>query len=272
MPKVVTTEYILDGLVALVRFDRGNKANPLSVEVMEQLRDAALALDRDWKLSAVVLTGGVNNFTMGADLSPASPSLKPTTFVQQRHNARLGYDMCRAWEDLECMTIVAMEGWCVGGGAALAVSCDLRVMGRSGTLYVPEIERGMNMSWGSIPRFVNLAGPAKTKRVVILAERLAALRAQDWGLVDEVVDDGQAVTHALEIAKRVAQLPMVQVRMCKEAINQASNALNRAVSKMDRDVFMLATTSPDFQEGVRAFLEKRPAAFGKENKPARPKL
>ncbi|MFX6743372.1 enoyl-CoA hydratase/isomerase family protein, partial [Acinetobacter baumannii] len=82
--------------------------------------------------------------------------------------------------EIEAFTVAAIEGWCVGGGVALAVSLDLRVVGRGATLYVPEIERGMNMSWGSLPRLVNLVGPAKAKRIVVLAERIDATRAVSW--------------------------------------------------------------------------------------------
>ena len=74
---------------------------------------------------------------------------------------KAGPRLCQAWEDVDALTICAIEGWCVGGGMALAAACDLRVASREATLYVPKVERGMNMSWGSIPRFVALVGPAR---------------------------------------------------------------------------------------------------------------
>jgi len=165
--------------------------------------------------------------------------------------------MCRAWEAIEPITIVAIEGWCVGGGAALAAACDLRVMAEGATIYVPEIERGMNLGWQSVPRLVNLVGPSRTKRIVVLAEKIKAGRALDWGLVDEVAPDGGTLAKALQMAEQVAALPPIQVRMCKEAVNAAATALNHATSVMDRDVFLLAQGSADYQEGVRAFLERR---------------
>ena len=139
----------------------------------------------------------------------------------------------------------------------MAVACDIRVMGDGGTIYVPEIERGMNMSWQSVPRIVNLVGPARAKRIIIMAERIAAARAVDWGLVDEVTPAGGAFDKAMEMATRVADLPPVQVRMCKRGINAAANALNDSVSALDIDQFLLAQTSADFEEGVKSFLEGR---------------
>jgi enoyl-CoA hydratase/carnithine racemase len=169
--------------------------------------------------------------------------------------------MCRAWEEIEALTIVAIEGWCVGGGAALAVSCDLRVASRDANLYVPEIERGMNLSWGAIPRITHLVGPSKAKRIVILSEKVSAPVAAEWGLVDSLTDAGGAMAEARQWAERAAGLPPVQLRMIKQAINASAFALDRAVSHADFDQFALAAGSEDFQEGTRSFLERRPPRY-----------
>jgi enoyl-CoA hydratase/carnithine racemase len=250
------------GRVALVRFDRGNKANALSYETMRQLTDAARQLDDDAELSAVVLTGRADNFSLGADLKDTEAAAVAGAGLSERRAAlRIGPRMCEAWERLEPITIAAIEGHCVGGGAAIAVALDLRVMADDGTLYVPEVERGMNMSWGSIPRFVNLAGPARTKRLVALAEKVDADRAERWGLVDETCPSGRAVEVAMGLAQRAAELPPVQVRMVKQGIDMAAKALNGAAGAMDRDQFLLAQTSHDFHEGVVSFLEQRPPDY-----------
>ena len=102
--------------------------------------------------------------------------------------------MCKAWQDMDQVTIAAIEGHCIGGGAALVVALDFRICGKSAHFRIPEVELGMNMSWGSIPRMLALMGPARTKQAVILAsDRIGAAEALDWGLVEKVVDDGQAL-------------------------------------------------------------------------------
>ena len=244
------------GRVAVVRFDRGDKANAMSRQVMQELLAAAREFEEDSETSAIVLAGRASVFTMGYDLKEAGSIGKPG-LAERRMQQSLGRKLCRAWAELEPMTIAAIEGWCVGGGAALIAALDLRVAAEGATIYVPEIERGMNMSWQSVPRFVGLIGPARTKRLVVMAERVGAARAAEWGLIDEVVPDGAAFAKALAMAEQVAALPPVQVRMVKEAVNAAANALVGATSAMDRDVFLLAQGSGDFQEGVRSFLERR---------------
>lgn len=260
MAEMVSVER--DGRVAVVRFDRGDGRNALSHDLMRELLGTARALEDDGGLSAVVLAGAPEVFSLGFDLTdPLHARLEELPLGERRQVVKLGSRLCRAWEELEPMTIAAVEGWCVGGGLALAGSCDLRVLGTGATLYTPEIERGMNMAWNSVPRLVSLVGPARAKRLVILAEKVGAERALEWGLADEVVADGTAVERALELAGRIAALPPIPVRMCKQGINAAAAALNAAVSVMDGDQHLLARTSEDFTEGVRSFLEKRPPRY-----------
>lgn len=250
------------GRLAIVRFDRGDGVNGLSQAAMRELTDAARSFDEDCETSAIVLTGAEGVFSLGADLKdPEGAAVRVGGLAERRKALQVGPRMCAAWEALEPMTFIALEGWCVGGGAALAVSLDIRVMAQDARFYVPEIERGMNMSWGSVPRFVNLIGPSRTKRVVVMAEKIDAAQAERWGLCDEVVPKGDALERALVMARRVAALPPVQVRMCKQGIDVAAKALNHAVAFMDGDQFGLSQTGEDFQEGIRSFLEKRPPRY-----------
>ncbi|HYM04740.1 MAG TPA: enoyl-CoA hydratase/isomerase family protein [Stellaceae bacterium] len=247
------------GRIAIVRFDTGDGKNALSRQIMRDLTDAARSFEDDTETSAIVLAGSAEVFTLGFDLREAN--LGERGLAERRHLQALGPRMCRAWEALEPMTFCAIEGWCVGGGVALCVALDIRLAGAGARFYVPEIERGMNMSWQSVPRLVSLMGPARTKRLTVMAERIDAARAQEWGLADEVVAAGDAFGAAMTMAERVAALPPVQVRMCKEGVNAAATALHHAVSFMDRDQYALAQGSDDYREGVRAFLEKRPPRY-----------
>ena len=248
------------GRVAQVRFDRGAPANPLSLSLMRRLTEIALELGDDPELSAVVLSARADNFCMGFDLKdPETTALRDAGLAERRRAAQTGRKMCAAWAALEALTISAVNGWCVGGGVALAVATDLRVAAPGARFYVPEIERGMNMSWGSVPRITALTGPARAKRLVVLAEKIDAARAEAWGLIDEIADDAE--TAALALADRAASMPPVALRMCKRSVDAFALALADTASWADFDQFVLTQTGDDYAEGVSSFIEGRQPQF-----------
>lgn len=250
------------GTISIVSFDRGKPANPLSYDLMRELTDVARSFEEDHETSAVVLTGRSDTFSLGFDLADAkTQTLGQMGLAERRQVMMAGKRMCQVWEDLQPLTISAIEGWCVGGGVALAVATDLRVVGHGSTFYVPEVERGLNMSWGSVPRITNLVGPARAKRMIMLAEQVNDDRAEAWGLADRVASDASVVDAALEFAHRAASMPSVALRMCKQQINAYANALAPVASHADHDQFALAHGSDDADEGIKAFLEKRDPKF-----------
>lgn len=252
----------VEGRIATVRFDRGDGVNALSAEAIRQLTEAARHFHGRPDISAVVLAGSVKNFTLGADLKdPASKALRGQKLAERRVSLRAGPEMCEAWEKVDAITVMAIEGWCVGGGAALAAACDLRVMGKSAHVYVPEAARGMNMSWGAIPRMTALIGPARTKRLAALCEKIDAFTALAWGFADHVSDDGHALASALDYAKRAAVLPPTAVKMVKADVNAAALALSKVTGHRDLEAFALMERSEDFAEGVASFLEGRDPKF-----------
>jgi enoyl-CoA hydratase len=228
-----------EGRIAVVRFDRGDGINALSPEAMRQLTAAARSFEDDASTSVVVLTGGAKSFTAGFDLKdPEGRSRKEMDLGMLRRHLKLGPRMTRAWQEMEQITIGAIEGFCVGGGVALAVALDFRVMARDGHMRVPEIGLGMNMSWQSVPRMLHL-----------------------MGLVEEVADPGKSFDAAMALAAKVAAQPPLSVAMTKLTVNRLAHALDDLASHMDVDQFALASLSEDHKEGVAAFLERRKPKF-----------
>jgi enoyl-CoA hydratase/carnithine racemase len=251
------------GRVALVRFDRGERINALSPEAMRQLRAAARSFEDDLSTSVVVLTGRADGFTGGFDLKDAEGRARADMPLGERRKAlRVGPTMCRSWYEMEQVTICAIEGHCIGGGVALGVSLDFRFCGRGSHFRVPEVALGMNMSWGSLPRILQLIGPARTKQAVILAsDSITAAEAYEWGLVEKVVADGKVLEEALAFAGRIAEQPPLPVGMVKTSINRLAGALDDLAAHMDTDQFAITSTSADHQEGVSAFLQRRKPRF-----------
>jgi enoyl-CoA hydratase/carnithine racemase len=250
-----------DGAIATVTLDRGDGRNALSRQVILELTEAARSFADDLETQAVILTGK-GGFTAGADLKdPAMDRRKANGLLERRHMTRIGPDLCDAWEKIEQVTICAIEKFCIGGGAALAAACDFRILGAGAQMRLPEIPLGMNMSWHAVPRLVSLIGPSRTKQFVIFGDKVEAAQALAWGLADEVVPDGEALAAARRWAEKVAKLPPNAVRMSKQSVNATANALHAATTFMDLDQYALATTSEDYREAIKAFLEKREPKF-----------
>ena len=251
-----------EGRVAVVRFDRGDRANALSLDLMSELLQVACSFEDDLQTTVVVLTGSSTKFTAGIDLKdPKLMQGMQAPMGERRRIIAYGPKMCAAWENMEQFTIVAVEGHCVGGGVSLAVSCDYRIMGNSAFFRVPELILGMNMSWQTLPRLVHLVGPARVKQIVILAERISAEESLNWGLAQDVVNDGDVLGKAIEMAHKIADQPPLPVKMTKKAINAVANALDDTASFMDIDQFMFCQLTEDYAEAVGAFLQKRKPTF-----------
>ena len=265
MTSFVTIEKGLgpEARIAVVRFDRGDGINALSPEALRQLTDAARSFEDDGATSAVVLAGGGRAFSAGFDLKDAEGhSRKEMDLGTLRRHLKLGPRLTRAWQEMEQITIGAIEGFCIGGGVALAVALDFRVMARNAHLRVPEIGLGMNMSWQSVPRMLHLIGPARTKQAVILADdRISAEEAHQWGLVEQVTDPGGAFDAAMALATKIAAQPPISVAMTKLTVNRLAHALDDLASHMDVDQFALASLTEDHKEGVAAFLQRRRPRF-----------
>jgi len=265
LPEFVTIEKGLgpEGRIAVVRFDRGDGINALSPEALRQLTATARSFEDDGETSVVVLTGSAKAFSAGFDLKDAEGRSRRTMDLGSlRRHLKLGPRLSRAWQEMEQVTIGAIEGFCIGGGVALAVALDFRVMAANAHLRVPEIGLGMNMSWQSVPRMLHLIGPARTKQAVILADqRISAGEAHEWGLVEEVAEPGKAFDAAMAMAEKVARQPPISVAMTKQTVNRLAYALDDLASHMDIDQFALASMTEDHKEGVSAFVERRRPRF-----------
>ena len=223
------------GKTAIVRFDRKANLNAFNQELILELTGVARQFHSDLETQAVVLTGSPKAFSAGIDLKAASNWEAVDNDVKLRERFYRGVRLCQAWEDMPQITVAAMEGLAVGAGVALALACDWRVLAKNAYLYVPEVKIGLNLQWGALPRLITLVGPARAKRIVILCEKMPAAQALEWGLVEELAEDGATVEKALELAQAAAAMPPATVRMIKEAVNATATALHRVSAFADAD-------------------------------------
>ncbi|MEL6686950.1 MAG: enoyl-CoA hydratase/isomerase family protein [Pseudomonadota bacterium] len=251
----MTTEYEYIRLshtngIATVQLNRPDARNALNAQIMTELIDVATALHNDADLRAVILCGSDQFFSAGADLSMVQDVIDSPTdqdIMALRQMLRLGPDMCDAWAAIEVPTIAAIEGFCVGGGVTLAVSCDFRIAANNAFMKLPEVPYGMNMSWHTLPRLVALMGPSSAKEMTLFGDAIGAETLLQWGAVDRSVAPGQALSEAQKWAERIAALPPLATRMTIEAIDAVANAGHASATFADRDQFLLTLLSGGIQ-------------------------
>jgi len=246
-----------DGRLARVTLDRPERRNAFSAELMREMIAAAAELAARRDVDAVVVSGSGGVFSAGADLKDATRWAGGAPLLEQRETSGLGGRMARAWEELPQVTIAAIEGYAIGGGLAFCAALDWRVIASDAFVSLPEISLGIPLTWGTLPRLVNLVGPARAKRLAILCERVSAADALSMGLVDEVCEPGAALAASEQWMKKALEKPKHSVLMTKETINAYASIGAHAVSHMASDQLELAAASPESRTARDAALERR---------------
>ena len=247
--------------IATVTLNRPEARNAMSAKLMREMIACAGRISAMHDIDVVIVRGSGVCFSAGADLKDSSRwGNGELPFEQQREIASLGYRMARAWEEVPQITIAAIEGYAIGGGLALVAALDWRVMAKDAFVSFPEIALGIPLTWGTLPRLVNLLGPAQAKRLTILCERVPADEALAIGLADWVVPAGKALNEARKVAAKVLALPRNSVRMSKESINAYAGIGAHAASHMAHDQVQLAAGSAEAKAAREAFAARKKAA------------
>jgi enoyl-CoA hydratase len=249
--------------VVVVTFDRPEKLNALNVDMMNEILHAVESFREDAWTRVVIFTGAGSMFSAGVDLTDPvymQHVEKDSTLLKLRF-FRQGSRMIKALYDIEQITIAAVNGSATGGGACIAAACDFRIGADNCRIGYPEVGLGMNLSWGALPMCVHLVGPARAKKMVILAKRENAETLYRWGFLDEVVPSDQLLPTAWALAEEFAARPPIAAQMVKRSVNAMVSAMDQAAMHMDSDQFLLTIQSQDCREGITAFLEKRDAEF-----------
>ncbi len=248
------------GQVSVVTLNRPEVMNALHNGIMSELEQVSRSFLDDEETRVVVFAGEGKHFSAGADLKQTAPDVQPSMLARRRQTG-LGARMIRAINEINQVTIAAVQGAALGGGACIPTACDFRIGSDDCFIGYPEVNLGINLMWNALPLCVHLIGPARAKRMVMLGNHESAETLLNWGFLDEVVPREQLLERALEIAINYAAQPPIPTQMIKQSINMISNALNAAVMHMDTDQNMLTSLTEDRKEGLRAYFEKRDPEF-----------
>jgi enoyl-CoA hydratase len=250
------------GKIAIVKFNRPDRLNALSIDLMRDIEMVTEEFREDIETRVVIFTGQGNHFSAGADLrDPKRAVTAKASLLEKQRQFHLGPRMIQKLYEMNQITIAAINGGALGGGTCIVSALDFRIGAEDCFCAYPESALGIPLSWVSLPLCVHLIGPSRAKRFVILAQREKAATLLDWGFLDEVVPGNRLMVRAMEMAAQYAAMPPVVAQMIKRSVNAIASALDRAVMHMDSDQVLLASLTEDYQEGVKAFFEKRISDF-----------
>jgi len=264
MPAVAyeNIEFSIEKKVAKITLNCPSVGNALSAALMRELTDAAHRIDANPEVWAVVIGGRGKHFSTGADLRDSTLLHRSHgSLTAARQAVRVGHQMIEAVLNLRAITIAALQGMAVGGGAGLVCACDFRIAEQSSQIYIPEVQRGMNLSWGLLPVLTAQLGPSLAKELIILCRPVPASRLAANGFFYQIVPDGGLEQAVGELLQVILDQPPVQAQMVKASVNAAAFGLARALSHMDADQAILTQMSEDFSEAINAFREKRRPRF-----------
>ena len=238
--------------VALVTLNRPRALNALSFALLLRLAEVVEALDTDPSCGAIVITGaGARAFAAGADVA------EPAEQTAESLAASPGF---RGWDRVAAVatpTIAAVRGFALGGGAELAMACDMLIAGDDATFGQPEINLGIIPGAGGTQRLARAVGKARAMEIVLTGRRVSAAEAERLGLVTRVVPATETLGVALDLAAVVAAQPAEAVRAAVAAVRAAFEGPLADGIRVERDLFRALFGTPDQVEGMRAFAERR---------------
>lgn len=243
--------------VAIITINRPEKRNALNIKTREEGALALEELGTDERVRVVVFTGaGDKAFIAGADIA----EFKGRTAITQRE-VMLGRSLFTAIDNFPKPVIAMVNGYCLGGGCELALSCDLRIASDKASFGQPEINLGIIPGGGGTQRLTRLIGEGRAMELILTGDIIDAQTAYNLGLVNMVVPAADLEARTMELANRIAEKSPVALRMAKEAVKLASRSNLDEGLRREVDLFALCFSSEDKDEGVSAFLEKRKPDF-----------
>ncbi|MEX2626778.1 MAG: enoyl-CoA hydratase/isomerase family protein [Ilumatobacteraceae bacterium] len=246
--------------IATLELHRPDKLNALSRRLLAEVVEACEWFDRQGDLKVVVVRGAGRSFSAGFDLgdfADPDPDLSP------RDAADLGRLATEALTDVGQLTVAAVHGHCVGGGVVLAAACDLRLAADDTRFSIPEVDLGIPLAWGGIPRLVREIGPALTKELVLTCRPFDAAEALSIGLVNRIVPagaDGPAAVHdaAEALARELAGKAAYSLRTTKQQVNAATEEMiGTRRNAADADALVVALGDAESRDVSRRYLEQR---------------
>ena len=249
--------YKKEGNVGIISINRPKALNALNSNVLTELNQCVDLVQADKDVYVLILTGEGKAFVAGADIAEMSNK----TPEEAKTFAKLGMDLFRKIEELKIPTIGLINGFALGGGCELAMSCDIRFASEKAKFGQPEVGLGITPGFGGTQRLPRLVGLAKAKELIFTGDMIDAQEALRIGLVNKVTTVEELMNEGLALAEKIASKGQIAVRYSKEAINTGMQTDIDTAMDIEANLFGLCFANPDQKEGMDAFLEKRNPEF-----------
>ncbi len=256
-------EVKVDGPRGDITLNRPAKLNPLSTTTLNELVTAARHLDTLPSVKVVVVAGNGRAFSAGADLASfaaaggeSDPGTAGSSAVVARDAADAGRRMAEAIEAMRAVTIARIHGHCVGGGVVLASACDLRIAADDTRFSIPEVDLGIPLAWGGIPRLVREIGPARTKELVMTCRPFDAAEALAAGFLNRVVPASDLTAAVDELVGQLAVKSALTLTATKRHTNAVTESMVGTMRAWnDADSLVTALRDPESRAAAAAYLK-----------------
>jgi enoyl-CoA hydratase len=246
-----------NGAVRVIKINNSEALNALNTAILKELDAAFTEVAEDNGILAVVLTGEGRAFVAGADIS----EMKSKNAIEGEIFGKLGASVFRKIELLPKPVIAAVNGFALGGGCELAMSCDIRLASAKAKFGQPEVGLGITPGFSGTQRMPRLIGMGKAKELIYTADIIDAAEAYRIGLVNHVYEPEALMEEAMKMAEKIASKAPIAVKNSKEAINRGIQTDMDSAVAIEAYLFGLCFASEDQKEGMTAFFEKRKANF-----------
>ena len=246
-----------NGAVRVIKINNPEALNALNTAILKELDAAFTEVEEDNGILAVVLTGEGRAFVAGADIS----EMKSKNAIEGEIFGKLGASVFRKIELLPKPVIAAVNGFALGGGCELAMSCDIRLASAKAKFGQPEVGLGITPGFSGTQRMPRLIGMGKAKELIYTADIIDAAEAYRIGLVNHVYEPEALMEEAMKMAEKIASKAPIAVKNSKEAINRGIQTDMDSAVAIEAYLFGLCFASEDQKEGMTAFFEKRKANF-----------
>ena len=253
-----------DGALGWLRINRPDRLNAFSADMRLRLESALREMEADDDIRVVLITGVGRAFCTGGDMQVMNELAEARDIDTFRELVETGERVVTLIDEMEKPVIAVLNGPAAGAGACLALACDLRIASDSATIGFTFVRVGQHPDWGGTYWLPRMVGPALAAEMMFTGGMISAERAERLGLVNRIVPANQLEAAARGFAGEIAHAPRVPLAHAKRALRSAMNGgtLQQQLL-LEREAQLAAFESDDFQEGVRAFIEKRAPRFGR---------